>query len=103
VEFQFDKQRISQVFVNLLSNALKFTFHGYIKLSVKKISEGQEKLENDENIQIQRPIMDRSAFNQTKFKILFAVEDTGIGIKEEDHEKLFKIFGKVGQNEELNP
>ena len=31
------------------------------------------------------------------------MEDTGIGIKEEDHEKLFKIFGKVGQNEELNP
>ena len=33
-EFLFDKQRISQVIVNLLSNALKFTTKGFIKLAV---------------------------------------------------------------------
>ena len=30
--------------------------------------------------------------------------DTGIGIKEEDQGKLFKFFGKVGENnDEINP
>jgi signal transduction histidine kinase len=36
-------------------------------------------------------------------KITFSVEDTGIGIKEEDHDKLFKIFGKLEQAESVNP
>ena len=36
-------------------------------------------------------------------RIKFSVEDTGIGIKEEDHDKLFKIFGKVSHQTNLNP
>ena len=26
-----------------------------------------------------------------------------MGIKEEDHEKLFKLFGKIGEMEDVNP
>ena len=48
--------------MNLLSNALKFTLTGYIKLSVNDLS--------DDLIEI-------------------SVEDTGIGIKTEDLDKLF--------------
>lgn len=36
-------------------------------------------------------------------QILFEVEDTGVGIKQEDQGKLFKMFGKVSQNDTLNP
>ena len=30
------------------------------------------------------------------------VEDTGMGIKEEDHSKLFKLFGFVQNSEQYN-
>jgi hypothetical protein len=37
-------------------------------------------------------------------RVVFAVSDSGIGIKEEDQSKLFRFFGKVGENnEEINP
>ena len=37
-------------------------------------------------------------------KLIFSVSDSGIGIKDEDISKLFKFFGKVGDNmDEINP
>jgi signal transduction histidine kinase len=36
VQFFSDSQRLSQVFVNLVSNSLKFTFNGYIKFYAKR-------------------------------------------------------------------
>ncbi len=38
-----------------------------------------------------------------KKQIYFSVKDTGIGIKEEDKSKLFKIFGKIAHDNEINP
>jgi signal transduction histidine kinase len=36
--------------------------------------------------------------------IRFEVQDTGIGIKDEDYSKLFKFYGKVGANsDDINP
>ena len=55
-----DYRRVQQVLLNLLSNSLKFTSHGFIKLKIRKIIE-----------------------NGNRF-IHFSVEDTGIGIKKED-------------------
>lgn len=38
------------------------------------------------------------------YNVRISVIDSGIGISEEDHSKLFKIFGKVGINNSiLNP
>lgn len=75
-----DYRRVQQVLLNLLSNSLKFTSHGYIKLKIRKIIE-----------------------NGSRF-IHFSVEDTGIGIKKEDLVKLFQLFGKLEtENLVLNP
>ncbi len=67
-----DSMRIEQVMINLLNNAVKYTPSGYIKLSVKK-----------ENIE------------KNKIALLIDVEDSGIGIKEEDVSKLFKSFQRL--------
>ena len=65
----FDSDRISQVLVNLISNALKFTKEGYLKLS--------------------------SSYSYEDEKFEFSLEDTGVGIKEDDITKLFKIFSRL--------
>ena len=67
-----DEQRIKQVILNLLQNALKFTFEGHIKVNVQYVT------------------------NQVGIKKLkVSVSDTGIGISEEDSKKLFTLFGKL--------
>ena len=74
-----DGNRIKQILLNLLSNALKFTQQGFIKLSVKMIKE--------------KP-------NST---LKFSVKDSGIGIKESDKPKLFRLFSKLDQKDkEIN-
>jgi len=67
-----DYRRVQQVLLNLLSNALKFTNEGYIKMTIQKKNTG----------------------NYKKF-VEFIVEDTGVGIKKEDIPKLFTLFGKL--------
>ncbi len=75
-----DGNRIKQILLNLLSNSLKFTLKGFIKLTVEDSS-------ND--------------FNKPMLK--FMVKDSGIGIKENDKSKLFKLFGKLDQiDKDLN-
>jgi signal transduction histidine kinase/CheY-like chemotaxis protein len=74
-----DPLRLKQILLNLISNAVKFTRSGYIKLSAK--------INTDEK------------FNR---ELVISVEDTGIGIKEEDYDKLFKDFKMIEGNQNLN-
>lgn len=64
-----DEIRIKQIVQNIISNAMKYTNEGYVKLSVG-ITE-----DDDENEQI-----------------YFYVSDSGIGIMEEDIPRIFKSF-----------
>ncbi len=66
-----DETRLRQVLLNLVGNAMKFTKKGYIRLSAKK--EHEEKHEN-------------------KINIIITVEDTGIGIDDEDQKIIFEAF-----------
>lgn len=68
-----DSLKLRQVVVNLLSNAAKFTERGMIELkaeSVRKTADGRE-------------------------GVRISVSDTGIGIKPEQMEKLFKSFAQA--------
>lgn len=64
-----DPVRLHQIILNLVSNAVKFTSHGKITVSVHLVSEDEK--------------------NAT---IEFAVTDTGIGISEDNMEKIFESF-----------
>jgi PAS domain S-box-containing protein len=64
-----DRQKVKQIILNLLGNALKFTREGSIRVSTQC-----------------------GAATDT---IEIAVQDTGIGIAPEDHEKVFEDFRQV--------
>ena len=63
-----DSKRLLQCLLNLLSNALKYTEKGEVRLEVRRT--GADLLE-------------------------ISVTDTGIGIREEDKEKIFKAFSRI--------
>jgi signal transduction histidine kinase len=64
-----DRQKVKQILLNLLSNALKFTHHGAVTISV-------------------RP-------NRVERTIVLSVSDTGIGIEPADQEKIFEDFRQL--------
>jgi predicted ATPase/signal transduction histidine kinase/DNA-binding NarL/FixJ family response regulator len=67
---QADDKRLRQILLNLLGNAIKFTEKGAVTFQVS---------ERDGQVQ-------------------FQIEDTGIGIAEDDLEKIFLPFQQVGEN-----
>lgn len=60
-----DSQRLQQILKNLLANAIKFTEHGSVSLSIQAHTPG---------------------------RVLFKVNDTGIGIVHEQTEVIFEAF-----------
>ena len=71
-----DEVRVRQIITNLLTNAVKYTKTGSVLLSVGR--EGNEALEDGGTV-----------------RLVIAVQDTGIGIKAEDMDKLFSRFERM--------
>src|SRR5204863_8277559 len=67
-----DPQRLQQVLVNLLTNAIKFTHHGYVQVRLTLEAESAE-----------------------QYFVRLTVEDTGIGIPSERLDRLFRPFSQV--------
>ncbi len=68
VRVKGDPIKLTQLFTNLISNAVKFTEKGYIKVRVQAFTNG------------------------SKLKLLTEIKDSGIGIKEEVRQYLFTPF-----------
>jgi len=67
-----DEIRIKQIVTNILTNAVKYTEHGGVTLTVNG-----------------------TRLSDDKIKIFFSVKDTGIGIKPEDISKLYSAFERI--------
>ncbi len=74
-----DDVRLKQIIINLLTNAVKYTEEGTVTLTVKA-----------------DPLDDDSVM------LHVAVSDTGIGIKEEDRDKLYDSFRRIEENRTRN-
>ena len=69
-----DDIRLTQVITNLLTNAVKYTEHGSVTLTVKNAGRVDDSV-----------------------RMFVEVKDTGIGIRDEDREKLFESFSRLDQ------
>ena len=67
-----DEIRVRQIFINLLNNAVKYTEEGYVTMTLGGRRTGDD-----------------------TFLLTASVKDSGIGIKEEDLEKLFGKFQRL--------
>jgi protein-histidine pros-kinase len=66
-----DRRALAQIVLNLLNNAIKFTERGSVRLDIApRVLDGKSVVE-------------------------FSVQDTGVGIRPEDHAKLFTAFTQV--------
>ena len=71
-----DEIRVRQVMLNLINNAIKYTHQGSVSVDV--------------------------SFDRLEDTLIFAVKDTGIGIKEEDLSKLFGSFERLEEDKNRN-
>ena len=67
-----DRQHLRQIITNLLANAIKFTQRGHVMLRV-----------------------DAPASSESSAKLRFEVSDSGIGIPESEHGRIFESFAKL--------
>jgi signal transduction histidine kinase/CheY-like chemotaxis protein len=67
-----DESRIKQVLINLIKNAVKFTHEGFVELIIKKVSQQMN-------------------ICTLEFKVI----DSGIGMSDEDLQKIFSTFTQV--------
>lgn len=74
-----DDVRISQVIMNLLTNAVKYTERGKVMLSIRD-----------------------GGRDGNSIWLNVSVKDTGIGIREEDREKLFESFERLDEERNRN-
>lgn len=76
-----DVSRLRQVIVNLVNNAVKFTMNGEVEVRVRMI---------------EQPVSPEA--EPTSCTLEFSVRDTGIGIAQEHHGKIFRPFSQVDES-----
>ena len=70
-----DETKVYQILMNILSNAVKYTKKGFINFTIN------------------------SVINGDKVNLTFKIEDSGIGIRKADNDKLFEKFERLDQEQ----
>lgn len=73
-----DATRLRQILINLISNAVKFTQQGHIRVSVK--------------------LADSTTEEEGAVRLRFEIRDTGIGIPEEGRDRIFSVFSQASSD-----
>lgn len=74
-----DEKRLRQVLINLLGNAIKFTDKGSVTFQIRQLE------------------LNHHQFSSASLR--FLVKDTGVGISNQDIQKLFQAFEQVGEHQ----
>ncbi|THB72432.1 MAG: response regulator [Desulfobacteraceae bacterium] len=73
-----DKNKLRQILINLVSNAIKFTDQGHVTVWIST-----------------------GSFPDNQTRLEFKVEDTGIGIASHEHDEVFNAFGQTRAGRQL--
>ena len=74
-QFVGDALRLKQICINLINNAVKFTEKGFVLLSIRPLE-----------------------MNRTTATLEFSIRDSGIGISEEQQQRLFSAFSQADES-----
>ena len=81
-----DEQRLRQVLLNLLGNAVKFTDRGEVSLRVHRLAAGPDGAETTARLRF-----------EVTARLCFEVRDSGIGMSEQQLAQIFRPFEQVGE------
>lgn len=114
-----DGQRLCQIVLNLMDNAVKFTSSGYVALTIDEVTEAQvatiannpiskRRHKKRSNNTTEASAIDASSSNRSTAPnpnseqrwIRFRVKDTGIGISATEQQQLFSYFNQA--NPQIN-
>ncbi|MEY2433001.1 MAG: hypothetical protein QOC92_2726, partial [Acidimicrobiaceae bacterium] len=79
-EIVTDPQRLRQILKNLLANAFKFTEHGHVRLEIGVADKGWS--------------LETETLVNAPSVVALSVSDTGIGIEEEQQQRIFEAFAQ---------